>query len=91
MIDIQITDEHLEKLDINENSILLIRVPPENLTMELVSTLHAEIGEYIRDRIGIIPGLIILPRDVDLTLLSSEDLHKLKAEINVIILKKHKV
>lgn len=88
-MDIQITDEHLEKLEIEKDSVLLVRMPQE-MSNAALSEACQSTRKYIQERIGRDVPLIAIPNDVEISTLDAEALNSLKTEINLIILRKRK-
>ncbi len=84
MMDIQITDEHLTKLEIGEDSVLILRVP-----RELGREETCIIRDCVLKRIFGITGknlqMITIADDFEISLLDVDALRNLKAEIDAVI------
>ena len=76
-----ISDMHIEKLEIAEDSVLLLRVPINLSQAEGVRTLNL-IRNLVHEKTGFKPGILMVARDSDLASLNIEALNKLKAEID---------
>ncbi len=76
-----ITDEHIEKLEIAEDSVLLVRVPI-NMSRSEGTQILDQIRKIIHGKTGFDPGVLMVARDCDLAALDIESLNKLRAEID---------
>lgn len=78
---VQVTDEHIQKLQVEKDSILLVRVPIELAQAEGKAILET-IQQVIHKKTGHNPGILMVARDCDLSLLDIEALEMLRAEID---------
>lgn len=76
-----ISDEHISKLEINAETILLVRLPMET-TAEEGTRIFAAIQQVVKMKVGIDPGILMVARDCDLVTLDIEALNLLRAEID---------
>jgi len=81
---IVITDEHIEKLEINDECILLVRVPI-NMTQENGKMTMDAIRKVVHAKTGLDPGILMVARDSDLSALDPESLSRLRDEIDATI------
>ena len=78
---IMITDEHIEKLDIANDTVLLVRVPI-NMTKDEGAKALDNIRKIVHETTGCDPGVLMVARDCDLASLDIQALNKLRAEID---------
>lgn len=79
-----ISDEHIEKLEINDECVLLIRVPL-NMAPQQGEMIMATIRKIVQRKTGNDPGILLVARDCDLAALDIESLSRLRDEIDASI------
>lgn len=84
-MEIHITDDHLENLEITDNSVLLVRMPGR-IIQEQTIMIRKSLQKCIQEKTGMNPGLLFISNDVEVSTLDAETLRNLKAEIDQIIL-----
>ena len=78
---VQITDEHIQKLQLEKDSVLLIRVPIE-LAIHQGQQIMDVIRQVVHKQTGHDPGILMVTRDCELSSLTIEALQMLRAEID---------
>jgi len=81
---IKITDEHLSNLDIQPESILLLKVPINTSNAALRMAMD-EVKKVVHGSVGYYPGLLIIPADVELTSMRVDQLENMRNEIDGIL------
>ncbi len=80
MIDLMFTDEHLEKLEIKEDTVLILRTPFQSSAVDLINAMRT-IKAIVLEKTGHEPGLLLVPRDTDISLMDIDSLTMLKHEV----------
>lgn len=78
---VRISDEHIQKLQLEEDSVLLIRVPIE-LAIHQGQQIMDVIRQVVQKQTGQDPEILMVARDCELSSLNIEALQVLRAEID---------
>ena len=82
---VNITDEHLTKLDIQPDTILVFKVS-DKTTQEDILRIVPKIKTIIKDKIGLEPVIVVMAGDSKLETMTVEELVMMKDRINTTLI-----
>ena len=80
-----LSGEYLTKLEIEPDTVLILRPPPDSSTENMVQAMRA-IKAVIKNKTGMEPGLLIVAQDTELVAMGVETLIMLRHEIDASLL-----